>query len=75
VQNKRLSLVGKQMKVSIRFLHSTNEKLIKRLPKDYDLVRIALEKTVLDGILVSFKVGPSFNKLTSLREDIFLRIE
>ena len=51
------------MKVSIRFLHITNEKLIKRLPKDYDLVRIALEETMLDGILVSFKVGPSFNKL------------
>lgn len=41
------------MKVSIRFLHSTNEKLIKRLPKDYDLVRIALVEIMLDGILTA----------------------
>jgi len=51
------------MKVSIRLHHGTDEKLIKRLPKDYDLVRIALKETVLDGTLVSFKVGPSFNEL------------
>jgi hypothetical protein len=41
---KRLSLVREQMKASIRLPHSTNGKLIKRLPEDYDLVRIALAR-------------------------------
>ena len=53
--------MGKHIKVSIRFAHSTNEKLIKRLPKDYNLVRIALEEVMFDGTVVSFKVGPSLN--------------
>ena len=42
------------MKVSIRLHHGTDEKLIKRLPKDYDLVRIALEEAMLDGITVHY---------------------
>jgi hypothetical protein len=48
-----MSLVEAQIKVSIHFLHSTSEKLIKRLPKDYDLVRIPLAEIASDGILTA----------------------
>ena len=42
-----------QIKVWMSFFDGNNEKLTKRFPKNYDLVRIALDETMSDGISVA----------------------